>query len=403
MYRLVLEHPEWIPKQMQAHLDLRAGEDKGRIYRIRPEGAPSKPRSIALKVPDDKMTVDLLLANQVLEENGWRSDTAQRMILQHDGQEALLTTARYLSGIFSRMSAQDPAITTGAYVRALWTLHLMDELTPLVLMQAMASTQPLIREHAVRLAEHHLGDKTVLDAVCNLAGDSDIRVRVQVALTLGESSDSRIPPILRGLFHGDAKNKDMLAALLSSVSKHASALASDIPHWQAALKTDDKRIGAPAPVIITNASPDREKVVKQYASASQLTGNPTTGHALYTNVCSACHRLKNEGTEIGPDLGMVAAKPVEQIIEAILDPNRAVEARYTTQTLATKQGRDVIGLVIEETPNSLTVRTAIGLETILRADIAKRSGNTKSLMPEGLETLLTPQHVADILAWIRQK
>ena len=34
MYRLVLEHPEWIPAEMVKHLDLRAGEDAGRIYRI---------------------------------------------------------------------------------------------------------------------------------------------------------------------------------------------------------------------------------------------------------------------------------------------------------------------------------------------------------------------------------
>src|SRR5262249_20640126 len=39
MYRLVIEHPEWIPKDAQQHLDLRAGADKGRIYRVYPEGA----------------------------------------------------------------------------------------------------------------------------------------------------------------------------------------------------------------------------------------------------------------------------------------------------------------------------------------------------------------------------
>ena len=34
MYRLVIEHPEWIPHDWETRLDLRAGHDKGRIYRI---------------------------------------------------------------------------------------------------------------------------------------------------------------------------------------------------------------------------------------------------------------------------------------------------------------------------------------------------------------------------------
>src|SRR5260370_10497971 len=43
MYRLVIEHPEWIPEDVQQHLDLRAGHDKGRIYRIYPEHAVLRP------------------------------------------------------------------------------------------------------------------------------------------------------------------------------------------------------------------------------------------------------------------------------------------------------------------------------------------------------------------------
>src|SRR5205814_1521479 len=44
MYRAVIEHPQWIPKATQEKLDLRAGHDMGRIYRVVPVGA--KPRAI---------------------------------------------------------------------------------------------------------------------------------------------------------------------------------------------------------------------------------------------------------------------------------------------------------------------------------------------------------------------
>ncbi|MDQ3623652.1 MAG: FG-GAP-like repeat-containing protein, partial [Verrucomicrobiota bacterium] len=43
MYRFVLEHPEWIAPEAQARLDLRAGEDKGRIYRVVPEKSAHRP------------------------------------------------------------------------------------------------------------------------------------------------------------------------------------------------------------------------------------------------------------------------------------------------------------------------------------------------------------------------
>ena len=401
MYRLVLEHPEWIPKQMQAHLDLRAGEDRGRIYRIKPEDL-KETRAYPWE-GDDRLVWDpssaVSLAFSLGGSSGWKADTAQRLLIEKKAEEVVPILAGWLEGAAS----DEPPFPASANVRALWSLHTLGGLTAEGLGFALQCPQPLTRMHAVQLAEHHLKDKEILERVCKLAADPDFRVRVQVALTLGESQDARVPAILRELAKRDEGNKDMLTAILTSVTKHEATLSREIPQWHAALKGDARSANTPTPVIITNASPDREKVVKQYAPAAQLTGDPARGHALYTNVCAACHRLKNEGTEIGPDLGMVAAKPAEQIIEAILDPNRAVESRYLTQTLSTKQGREIIGLITEETPNSLTLRTATGVETILRADITKRSATTKSLMPDGMETLLTPQHVADLLAWIRAK
>src|SRR5207249_2898078 len=38
MYRFVIEHPRWIPPERLARLDPRAGDDKGRIYRVVPKG-----------------------------------------------------------------------------------------------------------------------------------------------------------------------------------------------------------------------------------------------------------------------------------------------------------------------------------------------------------------------------
>ncbi len=57
MYRQTIEHPQWIPQEVQQQIDLRAGADMGRIYRVFPVGA--KPR----KIPRlDKLSTDELVA-----------------------------------------------------------------------------------------------------------------------------------------------------------------------------------------------------------------------------------------------------------------------------------------------------------------------------------------------------
>src|SRR5438552_7859955 len=74
MYRYVIEHPEWIPKDWQKKLDLRAGHDLGRIYRVYP--ADKKPRAIVLM---DKMKPEELV-KQLESPNGWTRDMAHQLL-----------------------------------------------------------------------------------------------------------------------------------------------------------------------------------------------------------------------------------------------------------------------------------------------------------------------------------
>src|SRR5262249_45430589 len=75
MYRAVIEHPEWISRQDQKKVDLRAGHDMGRLYRVFPVG--SHPR----KIPRlDKL--DLAgLAAALDSPSGWQRDLAHMMLL----------------------------------------------------------------------------------------------------------------------------------------------------------------------------------------------------------------------------------------------------------------------------------------------------------------------------------
>ncbi len=83
MYRAVIEHPEWIPDDWEAKLDLRAGSDMGRIYRVYPTG--KKPRPI--RRLDTLDTTGLVAAME--STSGWERDTAQRLLVERGDKAAV--------------------------------------------------------------------------------------------------------------------------------------------------------------------------------------------------------------------------------------------------------------------------------------------------------------------------
>jgi putative heme-binding domain-containing protein len=141
--------------------------------------------------------------------------------------------------------------------------------------------------------------------------------------------------------------------------------------------------------------------LKDYADVAKLKSDSAKGATLFRQNCATCHRLRGEGNDVGPELGAVANKPLEALLVAILDPNQAVEWRYTSYTALTRNDREVSGLIVAETPTSITLRAPGGAEeTILRKDLKNLKHSDLSLMPEGFEAILKPQDMADLLGFI---
>ncbi|GIX04677.1 MAG: cytochrome c [Planctomycetaceae bacterium] len=154
--------------------------------------------------------------------------------------------------------------------------------------------------------------------------------------------------------------------------------------------------------VLEQATANRRQVVEQYRSALQLTGDIQRGHEVYRKLCSNCHRVGQEGYLVGPDLMSVQNKSVEDLLIAILDPNREAQPIYTAYTAATVDGRVFSGIIVAETANSITLRRAEAKEdVVLRDQLEELLSTGQSLMPEGLEKDLTPQQLADLLAWIK--
>jgi putative heme-binding domain-containing protein len=148
---------------------------------------------------------------------------------------------------------------------------------------------------------------------------------------------------------------------------------------------------------------NRQAVVERYLTAMRpLPRNAGRGATVFNTLCAACHRFGDiAGGAIGPDLAVVKDRSPEYLTTHILDPNRAIEDRYMLYTVTTHDGRSLAGLLVGEAGSSLTLLGLDGVEqTLLRRDLAALTATGRSLMPDGLESALDAQAMADLVAFI---
>jgi putative membrane-bound dehydrogenase-like protein len=194
------------------------------------------------------------------------------------------------------------------------------------------------------------------------------------------------------------------AELLDAV-EHGDVNRNEIPlvSRQRLLKEPNPTLKRQAEKLWASDRPSaRTEVLARYRAATNSSGDASKGAAIFSANCSQCHLLHGTGHAVGPDLAALADKSTEDFLTAILDPNAAVEPRFIAYNVQTRDGRTLTGVVSAETSTALTVTQPAGLsESLLKTDIQEIRASGLSLMPEGLEQAITPQALADLIAWIK--
>ncbi|HEX7446327.1 MAG TPA: PVC-type heme-binding CxxCH protein [Pirellulales bacterium] len=206
VYREVIEHPASLPPVIKRHLDLTSGRDRGRIYRIVPKGFQARRPPPRLSKSTTKELVALLA-----HPNGWHRETASRLLYERRDSQA--------APLLKRLAAESesPLGRMHAFY-ALAGLSALDEAT---LIDRLADEHPGVREHAVKLAEAMLDQPRVAAAVLAMTDDDDLRVRYQLAFTLGQlDSPERLTALAR-LARRDAGDRWMRLAIQSSLGTGA--------------------------------------------------------------------------------------------------------------------------------------------------------------------------------------
>ena len=147
---------------------------------------------------------------------------------------------------------------------------------------------------------------------------------------------------------------------------------------------------------------NRSEVLARYKGVSGLRGVQERGGELFAKNCAQCHAFRGQGHDVGPNLAEFAGKSAADFVLAMLDPNAGINPNFIAYHVETKDGRSLSGIVRNETATGLTLVQGGGVrETISRKDIVAIRAGAVSLMPEGLEQAMTPQDVADLIAWLK--
>jgi len=190
--------------------------------------------------------------------------------------------------------------------------------------------------------------------------------------------------------HPVSRDVEQLAKAALSVDKAVREAASK------ALK----RLGEEVPQRESDST-SIQKWLTRMDQIAGLKGDPSQGQRLYASrQCGHCH---NGGKALGPSLEGIAKRfNTSDLFRATVDPSHTIPDRYRARQVLTHEGQVLMGLVVYQSVDGLTLLTADGhTKRVNVEDIDEERSSSISLMPEGLLLGLSDEEVADLLAYLR--
>jgi len=252
------------------------------------------------------------------------------------------------------------------------------------LLSLLAPQEPQTIQLATMTALSRFAEPQVANELTQRWSGFSPRLRSE-ALSILLSRPERAAVLLEAIKDGVIQSSDLTTAQIKFLRTHGNQTVRE-----SALK------------ILGPAAPNkRQEVIDAYQAALNLPGDPARGRQIYLERCSSCHRLGGQGFALGPDLVTVKNMGKEKMLVNILDPNREVAPPYIAFQVDTKDGESLIGVIVNDTSSSITVRQAFGKEdTVPRSNVRRMLSQGQSLMPEGLEQGLSPKDFASLLEYI---
>ena len=222
-YRQFVEHPDWVAPGLRDGAPWQEGRGHGRIWRIRKQEVSKTERGQALSLAS--VPVEALIA-ELGHKNGWRRDTAQRLLVERGAKQS----AKAVSNVLHHDRAHVRA-------HAMWILEGLHALSNADLRPMLTAADEHVRSAAIQLAARRLaGAKELEPVLLSLQNDSSELVRFHLALALGESRSEHSRAALADLLANYPDDEYLSLAVLAGASEQpARFLTSLAGHKQAAL------------------------------------------------------------------------------------------------------------------------------------------------------------------------
>ena len=134
-------------------------------------------------------------------------------------------------------------------------------------------------------------------------------------------------------------------------------------------------------------------------------GNASRGRVLFHDQrvsCAACHRIEGQGGQLGPNLTKIGGiRQPRDLLEAILYPNSTVVNGYEHYVVETVDGESYGGIIQRETRDAIYLKNAnMRNVRVARSQIHRVTTSSISIMPSGLNQVLSRQELLDLVAFL---
>ena len=250
------------------------------------------------------------------------------------------------------------------------------------------SEDPAFRKVVLRSMAEADRAKAIPALESALAGP-DLVLKGEAARLLGESP--RTIGLLAQAYLNRTIGRAELPVVLASLRKYETAEARKL----LAVIEEDATRGSGA----LGAAEVRGKLAQ---------ADPWAGLGIFfreSSQCSTCHKVEARGVAFGPPLTLAASSPTpEKLIDSILFPDREIRERYESKKVVLKDGRVLTGIVAGKDAKALTLREQDGREYRIAAEAIDREVREEdSSMPANISLDLTPDELADLVAFLQSK
>src|SRR5262249_1103907 len=135
-------------------------------------------------------------------------------------------------------------------------------------------------------------------------------------------------------------------------------------------------------------------------------GDIRRGQAVFNSqkaACVSCHAIGYLGGKIGPDLTRIGQiRGDRDLLEAILYPSASFGRSYEPVAVTSTGGKVHNGLVKKDAPDEVILITSATEEVrLVRSEIEEMQPGKVSIMPAGMDKVLSEQELADLVAFLR--